>query len=85
MSAASAPSVTEVERALAEVYARAEFSVPTPSPFRVWLGDAWAALREWFGSLLPGISVSEGGARAAYWVAAGILVIVAVGVILHFA
>jgi hypothetical protein len=79
------PGAAEVERALAEVYARPELSPPQPSPLRVWLGELWSALREWLSGMLPGFQLGEGELRVLSWLVIAVLVIVAVVVLVHLA
>jgi hypothetical protein len=78
------PGAAEIERALAEVYARPELNPPQPSPLRVWLSEAWAAVRRWFGSWFPSVQLDEGGMALLAWLVTALLVVVAAAVLLHF-
>jgi hypothetical protein len=73
-----------VERALAEVFARPEFAARPPAAWRVWLAERAAALREWLSGLIPGVELSDSALQAVFWGVVVLLVVTALGVLLHF-
>jgi hypothetical protein len=83
MNPATPPTPAEVERALAEVYARPEFQPPAPSPIREWLGRLWRSFLEILDRLFP--DLPRHGESALGWVFIAVLVLTAVAILAHLA
>lgn len=67
------PSAAEIERALAEVFARPEFSPREPSLMARLLGR----VATWLKELFPDFAITETHAQVVWWVVSGVIVVAA--------
>jgi hypothetical protein len=79
----TAPTAAEVERALAQVYARPELRPREPPPFLTWLRDLWRAFRDFLDRLFP--DLSREGESVLGWVMVGVLALMGIAILAHFA
>jgi hypothetical protein len=70
--------VADVERALAEVYARPELAVAPESRVMVWLRELWAWLGEWLSRVFGGLGLGGDGISILGTIAVALFVVLAV-------
>jgi hypothetical protein len=68
------PSPGEIERALAEVFSRPEFSVREPSFISRLLNRAMQWFMDRLADFFPRLELSEASARLAWWIVMGVVV-----------
>ncbi len=81
MQEAARPTAGEVERALAEVFARPEFSPREPS----LLARSLSRALQWIADLLPRPTLSEGNARLVWWIVIAIILVATAALALRLA